>query len=255
MRVLLAIAIAVVLAGSGTAQHGGGGGHGGGIGGHGGGIGGHGSIGAIGHGSGFAIGHSGGIGIGRFGGVGIGHGGGIGIGYGGIGGHGYVGTGFGFHGSGIYHGAYLYPWYGLGYSYWPGYYAPYWGYPYVDGYASYGYSYQPSPNVTVLYPPSQAAAAAAPEGRAHPVTRSYDEYGQEIPPANDDNHGRSSPIYLIAFKDHTIRAASAYWVDGEILHYLTLQREERRAALSTVDREFSSQLNRERRVSFELPAQ
>jgi hypothetical protein len=231
MKVLLGFALAFILAGSATAQHGGGGGHGGGIGGHG-------SIGGIGHG----------------GGVAIGHGGGIGIGYGGVGGHGFIGSGFGFHGVGGYHGAYVYPWYGLGYSYWPGYYGPYGGYPSYGAYPSYGYSYQPSPNVTVVYPPSQTAPAVEHEDRAQPITRTYDEYGQEVPAANGDNRGRSSPTYLIAFKDHTIRAASAYWVDGETLHYITLQREERRAALNTVDREFSSQLNRERRVSFQLPA-
>lgn len=240
MRMLLATALALVLAGSGMAQHGGGGGHGGGIGGHGGGIGG--------------IGH-GGIGIGHAGGIGIGHSGGIGIGHGGIGsiGHGYIGSGFGSHGIGLYYGSHVYPWYGLGYSYWPGYYGPYWGYPYSGAYASYDYSYQPSPNVTVIYPPSQAAST--PVDRARPVTREYDEYGQEVRSAAGDNRSASSPIYLIAFKDNSIRAASAYWVDGETLHYITLQREERRVALATVDREFSSQLNRERRVSFQLPAQ
>lgn len=245
MRMILGIALAFALAGNGAAQHGGG------FGGHGGGIGGIGHSGGI----GIGFGHGGGIRTGHSAGIGIGHGGGIGIGYGAAFGHGYVGTVFGSHGIGAYYGSYLYPWHGLGYAYWPAYYTPYPGYLYGGAYPSYGYSYQPSPNVTVIYPPSQLAPTTAHDDGARPVTREYDEYGQETRPATGDNPGGSSPIYLIAFKDHSIRAASAYWVDGKTLHYVTLQHEEERAALSSVDREFSLQLNRERRVLFRLPAQ
>lgn len=230
MRVLLEIALGCVLAGSGMAQHGGAGGHGGGIGG-------------FGHGGGIGIGHSGSIG-------GFGHGY---VGSGGFRGIG-IGPGFGYHGGGTFYRPYAFPGHGIGFSYWPGYYGPYsyWGYPY----ASYGYSYQPSPNITVVYPAqTQATPTTVYVDRAHPATREYDEYGQEVMPATGDSGASSSPIYLIAFKDHVIRAASAYWVDGETLHYITLRREKRQAPLATVDRDFSSQLNRERRVPFQLPAQ
>ena len=50
-----------------------------------------------------------------------------------------------------------------------------------------------------------------------------------------------------------IRAAAAYWVTGQTLHYVTLEHEERQVPLDTVDRQFSAQLNRERRVQFQLP--
>jgi len=63
----------------------------------------------------------------------------------------------------------------------------------------------------------------------------------------------SSPIYLIATKDQAIRAAAWYWVDGRTLHYVTLQHEEKQVPLDTVDRDLSLQLNRERRVAFQLP--
>lgn len=149
--------------------------------------------------------------------------------------------------------------FGLGYGYWPDYYG---GYPYsYDPYAynPYGYgggyaSYQTSPNVTVIYP-SQAAeqAPAAPPERARPVTREYDQYGQEVRPGVAPGGG--SPVYLIAFNDRVIRAAAAYWVDGKTLHYVTLQHEERQAPLDTVDRALSLQLNRERQVPFQMPAQ
>lgn len=143
---------------------------------------------------------------------------------------------YGYGGIGYYPGYYGY---GAGYSsYFPGY--DY--YPYDYGYATY----QPSPNVTVVYPPQGAAPLSA--DRARPVTREYDQYGQEVRPAG-------SPLYLIAFTDHTIRAATTYRVDGATLHYMTPEKEDKEAPLSTVDRALSMQLNRERQVPFQLPPQ
>jgi hypothetical protein len=177
------------------------------------------------------------------------HGGGVVGGFHGGGGWGYSGFrgGFGYHsyGYGGYYGGFFgYP--SFGYSYWPGYYD--YGYsPYVY----YPYSYDPSPNVTVIYPvPAQAAPATASAERANPVVRQYDEYGQEIKPSASG----AAPIYLLAFTDHAIRAAAAYWVDGKTLHYVTLEHEQKQAPLDTVDRDLSLQLNRERRVPFSLPA-
>ena len=177
----------------------------------------------------------------------------------------YGGYRGGYYRNGFFYGGYYpygygfgygYPYLGLGFGlgYWPDYYGyPYdygYGYPYsypYDGYASY----QTSPNVTVVYPTQAAPTVIAPD-RANPVTREYDQYGQEVRPGGAT---AGSPVYLIAFTDHTIRAASAYWVDGQMLHYVTLEHEERQVPLSMVDRSLSSQLNRERRVPFQLPAQ
>ena len=190
----------------------------------------------------------GGGGAGGFhGGGGFGHGGGGapsrpggGWGYSGFrGGSGYRSYGYPGYYGGYYGGFY-------GYSYWPGY--------YDDSYSPYGYypySYDPSPNVTVIYPaPAQSAPSGVYAERANPVVRNYDEYGQEIKPSS----GGVAPIYLLAFTDHVIRAAAAYWVDGKTLHYLTLEYEQKQAPLDTVDRDLSLQLNRERRVPFSLPA-
>jgi hypothetical protein len=60
-------------------------------------------------------------------------------------------------------------------------------------------------------------------------------------------------LYLVAFRDGVIRAATAYSVEGETLRYVTDQNEQHSAPLSTVDKERSEQLNRERRVEFRLP--
>jgi hypothetical protein len=145
-------------------------------------------------------------------------------------------------------------------GYWP---YSYDSYPYYDsGYANYDYpAYQTSPNVTVVYPnQAQSSGTNVYVDRANPVMREYDQYGQEThrsgsEPGSSSSAVAASPIYLIAFQDHTIRAAGSYWVDGRTLHYVTLQHEERLAPLDTVDRSLSMQLNRERRVQFTLPAQ
>ena len=63
----------------------------------------------------------------------------------------------------------------------------------------------------------------------------------------------SSPVpYLIAFQDKTIRAAMTYWVEGCTLHYLDPGHQEKQAPLSSVDRDLSAQLNRERHLAFSI---
>ena len=182
---------------------------------------------------------------------------------GGIGNRGFVGGGFrgGFSGRsygfrGFRGGYYPYFYSSFGFGYWPGFYDyDYYSYPYAYSYPAYSYpaySYQPASNVAVEYPQSaQAAPTNIYVERASPAMREYDEYGQETRRPAAIN---TPPIYLIAFKDHSIRAASAYWVDNATLHYVTPQNEQKQAALDAVDRDFSMQLNRERRVQFSLPA-
>jgi hypothetical protein len=127
-----------------------------------------------------------------------------------------------------------FPAFGFGLSYAPGF------YDYPDYSYAAGASYPPAPTTTVVYPPQIQATPATPN-----VNRQPDE----------STSIASSPIYLIAFNDHVIRPAAAYWVDGGMLHYITLQREEKEAPLDTVDRGLTLQLNRERRVPFRLPEQ
>jgi hypothetical protein len=94
--------------------------------------------------------------------------------------------------------------------------------------------------------------------RARPVVHDYDEYGQEVRPSGGGVAGGSSaasasPIYLIAMKDGVIRAAASYWVNGQSLHYVTMEHQEKQVPLGEIDRAMSQQLNRERRVQFQLP--
>jgi len=182
---------------------------------------------------------------------------------GGGGGGSHGGAVGGFHGGGGFVGGfrgYSYP-YTYGSYYYPGYYnySPYIStYPYISNYPYPVSDYNVSPNVTVVYaqPP---ATAPAPDpvpvpvytNVATPAGHTYDEYGQEVKPAESSN---AAPIYLVAMKDHAIYAAAAYWVDGKTLHYVTLEHQEKQTPLDQVDRSFSLQLNRERRVEFHLPA-
>lgn len=59
--------------------------------------------------------------------------------------------------------------------------------------------------------------------------------------------------YLIAFKDHTIYSAVAYYTDGDTLHYFTAGNVHNQASLALVDRPLTEQLNRDRNVSVHLP--
>ena len=59
--------------------------------------------------------------------------------------------------------------------------------------------------------------------------------------------------YLIAFKDHSIYSAFAYWVEGDTLHYVTPQRVHNQASLSLLDRDLTEKLNRDRSMQVKLP--
>jgi hypothetical protein len=97
---------------------------------------------------------------------------------------------------------------------------------------------------------------------ARPVVREYVPDGnggirvygpQSQVAAPDTPVTEETPTFLIAFKDHTIYAAIAYWVEGDTLHYVTNQSTHNQVSLDLVDRELSDRLNRERQVDFRLP--
>jgi len=59
--------------------------------------------------------------------------------------------------------------------------------------------------------------------------------------------------YMIAFRDSAVRIAETYWVSGNMLHFITPDRQMQTAPLASVDRSVSERLNRERNVEFFLP--
>jgi hypothetical protein len=145
-----------------------------------------------------------------------------------------------------------------GYAY-PVYIGGYYAAPYISSYDEYDSSaYAPAQqppaqtNVTVVMPPQQPVT---------PVVINYN-YPPTAPPANADVAGDQTQDasaaepshYLIAFKDHTIYAATAYWVEGDTLHYFTAGNVHNQASLSLVDREFTARLNKEAGVEVNLQA-
>ena len=141
---------------------------------------------------------------------------------------------------------------------------------YIGGYGDYGngYGYAPpeqQPNVTIVNPPQQVPQVIINQNfipeHANPVIRDYTEdasggiHVYEAPgrePA-DTSADENASFYLIAFKDHSIYSAFAYWVEGDTLHYVTPQRVHNQASLSLVDRELTEKLNRNRSMQVKLP--
>jgi hypothetical protein len=119
---------------------------------------------------------------------------------------------------------------------------------------------QPPQNITVIYPPTQHATPMmiqpAPEGDPYtqPQRGATIFQGQPSEPAAvDDRQPDSTDThYLIAFKDHIIYSAVAYWVDGDTLHYFTSGNTHNQASLSLVDRDLTERLNKELGIDFKL---
>jgi hypothetical protein len=60
--------------------------------------------------------------------------------------------------------------------------------------------------------------------------------------------------YLLAFKDHTVYSAIAYWFDGDTLHYFTTGSTHNQASVSLLDKELTIRLNKELGIDFHMPA-
>lgn len=61
-------------------------------------------------------------------------------------------------------------------------------------------------------------------------------------------------IYLIAFKDHTVVQALGYWIEGRLLHYVSVEYAVNQASIVLIDISLSQRLNAERSVAFYLDA-
>ena len=166
-----------------------------------------------------------------------------------------------YYGGRYYGGLYLglggwgYPYCGY-YSYYCGVgYPAYYGY-YDPGYYGYdpnAYSYYQAPPASYGYPPPQQAQAYPQQ--AYPQ-QGYPQQGQpaqQSQPQASGTNSQTQNFYLIAFSDHTIQAATAYKVDGDQIHWITREGQEKQAPLSTVDVRFSQQINRDRGVNFQIP--
>ena len=116
---------------------------------------------------------------------------------------------------------------------------------------------QPPANVTVIYPPQQATPVIV----QYPADASYTQPQQPVsiyePPVREqvmEPARMSEPShYMIAFKDHSIYAAVAYWVEGETLHYFTTGNVHNQASVSLIDRDLTGKLNHDSGLEVKLP--
>lgn len=150
-------------------------------------------------------------------------------------------------------GVYAYPW---GYSY------------YVPGYFDYlDTDTYPGPSYGAGVLPPSPAYAPAPAGPQQPViiNQYFGAQGPGQPESNSpapppDNQptastGAPENYYLIAYKNHAIYSALAYWVEDKTLHYVTTQNTHNQASLDLIDVNLTKTLNQSNDVPFALPGQ
>jgi hypothetical protein len=73
------------------------------------------------------------------------------------------------------------------------------------------------------------------------------------PPAAAEEPAPESQHYLLAFKDHTVYSAVAYWFEGETLHYFITGSTHNQASVSLLDKELTVRLNKELGTDFRMP--
>ena len=83
------------------------------------------------------------------------------------------------------------------------------------------------------------------------------EFGPRAPQdsataSNGVNNDGKPTIYLLAFKDHSIMEALGYWIEGTMLHYVSVGYALNHASIALIDTDLSQRLNRERGIDFKL---
>jgi hypothetical protein len=160
----------------------------------------------------------------------------------------------------------LYGGYPYAYSVWvPDYYdylnsqsqypAPY-AYPSPYGSAPYG----PAPDASAYFdlPPGIAPGAQQPViinqyfGAPGPQQATPPEAANAAAQAPGDPIGTPQNYYLIAYKNHAVYTALAYWVEDKTLHYVTTQNTHNQASLDLIDVSLTKSLNQRNDVPFAI---
>jgi hypothetical protein len=134
------------------------------------------------------------------------------------------------------------------------------------------YSYGPYANGTP-YMPADNGPSSAPENATsqQPViinqyfgTQEPQQVNTQAPspaPSANEPQNPGDPIgtpqnyYLIAYKNHTVYAALAYWVEDKTLNYVTTENQHNQASLDAIDLQLTKRLNQDREVPFSIPGQ
>jgi hypothetical protein len=134
------------------------------------------------------------------------------------------------------------------------------GYPvYVGGYFDNGYPAEAAPppqqpNITVINPPQPAPEMIQRFGSddaQDPTTPTA--AAADLQPVEEPASTFEPSHYLIAFKDHSVYSAVAYWVDGDTLHYFTSGNTHNQVSVSLVDRNLTERLNKESGLEVKIP--
>ncbi len=135
-------------------------------------------------------------------------------------------------------------------GFYPSYYSFY-GYPGFGFFSGFGYDWWPYYDYS--YPPvyDYYFPAYQPWGGYAPP----DPYVEGEPGVQQSAPRRSQTqrYWLIALRNDTILAVTDYWLEGNTLHYVTLQGKEAWVDYSQVDLDLTHQLNRERGTEFTEP--
>jgi hypothetical protein len=134
------------------------------------------------------------------------------------------------------------------------------GYPvFVGGYLDNAYpaeaAPQQQPDTTVIEAAQPAPAIVQRFGSddAQDPTTPVASAADDLQPVEAPDSTFEPSHYLIAFKDHSIYSAVAYWVDGDTLHYFTSGNTHNQASVSLVDRDLTERLNKESGLELKLP--
>lgn len=138
--------------------------------------------------------------------------------------------------------------------YTPNYFDTYGGYG-TDPYA-YGYQAAPPPPDMSVPPPMPMAPQAPPviinQYFAGPPPQQGPPPDPQQDQASGDPLGPVDNFYLIAYKNHTVYTALAYWVEDKTLHYVTTGNTHNQASLDLIDMDLTKKLNQSRGVTFSL---
>jgi hypothetical protein len=134
---------------------------------------------------------------------------------------------------------------------------------YMNGTGAYGAPAAPPPGYL------DPGLAGPPPGSQQPVI--INQYFSGPPPApqsyaplpngpeaNNTSGTPGDPLsapqnyYLIAYKNHAIYAALAYWVEDKTLHYVTTQNTHNQASMDLIDLTLTKSLNQDRQVPFSI---
>ena len=142
-----------------------------------------------------------------------------------------------------------------GVSVYPVYIGGYYPLPYISSYDSQAAQPQaPVENTVVVAPaPPVTPVVINYNYGTPPPAQPVADAGTQAPPAEEAN-APEPQHYLIAMKDHTIYVASAYWVDGDTLHYFTAGNVHNQTSIGLVDRDFTQRLNKEAGIDVNIPA-